>query len=177
MRPDKSHEMGRKGKSSSKMSLRAYARHRGVALNAIQAALASGRIQAEKEGDKLRIDPAAADLALAENTDFSKQGRKAPGADDAASRPAPGTFASSRAEREAYQAKLKKLEFEERSGKLVDIDEVRREAFELARAVRNALTAIPDRISAQLAAEVNPHRVHELLAEEIRKALEELAHE
>ena len=36
------------------MSLRAYARHRGVALSAVQKAIASGRIHPEPDG---RIDP------------------------------------------------------------------------------------------------------------------------
>ena len=39
------------------------------------------------------------------------------------------TYAESRAVREAYQARLAKLEFEEKSGKLVNADEVKAEAF------------------------------------------------
>ena len=40
------------------MSLRAYARHRGVALSAVQKAIASGRIHPEPDGS---IDPIKAD--------------------------------------------------------------------------------------------------------------------
>ena len=40
------------------MSLRAYARHRGVSLRAVQKAIASGRIAAPAEG---RLDAATAD--------------------------------------------------------------------------------------------------------------------
>jgi hypothetical protein len=36
--------------STEPMSLRAYARHRGVSLRAVQKALASGRITARKDG-------------------------------------------------------------------------------------------------------------------------------
>ena len=43
---------------SMSMSLRAYARHRGVALSAVQKAIATGRIHSEPDG---RIDPAKAD--------------------------------------------------------------------------------------------------------------------
>ena len=40
------------------MSLRTYARHRGVALSAVQKAIATGRIHPEPDG---RIDPIKAD--------------------------------------------------------------------------------------------------------------------
>src|SRR5271156_1675800 len=47
------------------MSLRAYARHRGVSLRAVQKALASGRIAAREDG---RLDPDLADTNWARNT-------------------------------------------------------------------------------------------------------------
>src|SRR5271168_472174 len=47
------------------MSLRAYARHRGVSLRAVQKALASGRIAAREDG---RLDAEAADTNWARNT-------------------------------------------------------------------------------------------------------------
>ena len=43
------------------MSLRAYARHRGVALSAVQKAIATGRIHPEPDGS---IDPAKADASV-----------------------------------------------------------------------------------------------------------------
>jgi hypothetical protein len=47
------------------MSLRAYARHRGVSLRAVQKAIASGRIAARADG---RLDAATADANWARNT-------------------------------------------------------------------------------------------------------------
>jgi hypothetical protein len=47
------------------MSLRAYARHRGVCLRAVQKALKSGRIAAREDG---RLDPDVADANWASNT-------------------------------------------------------------------------------------------------------------
>jgi len=52
------------------LSRRAYARHRGVAENAVRKAIASGRIELEPDGT---IDPAKADLAWERQTDPAQQ--------------------------------------------------------------------------------------------------------
>lgn len=85
------------------------------------------------------------------------------------------TYAQSRAIREAYQARLAKLDFEERSGRLVPADQVKADAFKAARQVRDAMMNIPDRVAMELANEFDPARIHEKLAAEIRVALESLA--
>jgi hypothetical protein len=87
------------------------------------------------------------------------------------------SFAQSRAVRETYLARLAKIEFEERSGKLLSRDEVTVAAFTVARTVRDNILNIPDRVAALLAAEANPARVHQILSDEIRKALIELCDE
>jgi len=56
----------------------------------------------------------------------------------------------------------------------VEVARVQREAFTTARAVRDSLGNIPDRVSNQLAAESDPVVIHQTLSEEIRKALEAL---
>src|SRR5580692_5302217 len=57
--------MSAEATSIEPMSLRAYARHRGVSLRAVQKALASGRISARADG---RLDADAADANWARNT-------------------------------------------------------------------------------------------------------------
>jgi hypothetical protein len=52
------------------LSRRAYARHRGVAENAVRKAIASGRIELEPDGT---IDPVKADLAWGKRTDPAQQ--------------------------------------------------------------------------------------------------------
>lgn len=74
----------------------------------------------------------------------------------------------------AYEARLAKLSFEEKSGKLVEVDGVRVEAFKIARTVRDSIMNIPERISAQLAAEVDPHKCYLMLSRELNEALEAL---
>jgi len=80
----------------------------------------------------------------------------------------------SRAVRETYLARLVRLEFEVKTGKLIDAEESRHAAFQDNRRVRDLLLAIPDRTAAQLAACSDAAECHRLLAAEIRRACEEL---
>ncbi len=84
-------------------------------------------------------------------------------------------YARARAIRENYLARLAKIEYEERSAKLVSRDEVQIEAFNRFRTFRDGMLNIPDRVAAMLAAESDPAKVHEILTTEIRKALLEFA--
>jgi hypothetical protein len=72
-------------------------------------------------------------------------------------------------------ARLAKIDFEERSGKLVSRDEVQVAAFNRFRTFRDGMLNIPDRLAAVLAAEHEAAKVHELLTREIRKALLEFS--
>jgi len=72
-------------------------------------------------------------------------------------------------------ARLAKIEFEEKTAKLISRDEVQVAAFTKARTVRDSLLNIPDRLAATLAAESEAEKVHQMLTVEIRKALDELA--
>jgi len=182
------------------MSFRAYARHRealglsGASDMAVRKALKAGRITAGADG---LIDPEVADRQWAGSTDVSHrpQGlRLVPG--EGASRvpsasPGPpetgvsagledgprlaSSYAASRAAREAYLARLAKLDFEQRSGKLVDADEVRAQVFGLGRRLRDAFLGMPDRLSPVLAGQADQALVHRLLTEEIMVCLAELA--
>mgnify|MGYP006273666335 CR=1 FL=1 len=81
----------------------------------------------------------------------------------------------SRARREHYQAEKARLEALQGRGELVPAADVKRQAFETARATRDALLGIPDRLAAQLAACSDARQVHVLLSEELRVALRGLA--
>lgn len=87
----------------------------------------------------------------------------------------PPALLLSRSRREAALAALAELELEERRGELVKVDQVEREAFAIARRVREAMTNIPDRLAAEVAALSKPSDVHALLTREIRAALQGLA--
>lgn len=99
----------------------------------------------------------------------------APLPDDAealgASNPAE-TYNKARAIKEAYLARLTKLDLDQRSGLLVSAEGVKKEAFKIARQVRDGMLNLPDRISAELAAEMDQFVIHRRLTEEIRRLLE-----
>jgi hypothetical protein len=81
----------------------------------------------------------------------------------------------SRARREHYQAELAKLQVTQQRGELVPVDQVKKEAFALGRSVREALSNLADRLSHQLAGETDPVVIHQVLTQEHRAALVELA--
>ena len=192
--------VNRQAVNAEPMSLRAYARHRGVSLRAVQKALASGRISTRADG---RLDADVADANWARNTaprplpaSTPPKKRANKPATSAASpqsahhhaEPRPAIrepdpprlesgleYSKARAVRESYLARLAKIDFEERSAKLVSADEAKVAAFNRFRQFRDGVLNIPDRLAAVLAAETDPSRVHATLATEIRKVLLEFA--
>ena len=166
------------------LSIRAYARHRGVVKSAVEKAIRTGRITTTPDG---KIDPARADAEWERNT--------APRA-VAATRPriqptpprrlsasiAPdsslaggGNYLVARGVREGFLARLAKIQYEEKLGKLINRDEVQVERFNTNRIIRDGVLNIADRVSAQLAAETDEKKVHEILTTEIRNALNGIA--
>jgi hypothetical protein len=156
----------------SLVSLRKYAEHRGVSHTAVQKAIKQGRIHPTPDG---KIDVEQADRDWGRNTSPVNAPKRASKTRTEAATGGGPTYAQSRAVRELYLARLAKIEFEERSGKLVSRDEVTVAAFTKARTVRDNLLNIPDRVAAMLAAESNPTRAHQILTDEIRQALIELS--
>lgn len=66
-------------------------------------------------------------------------------------------------------ARIERLALE---GKYVLESDVDKEAFECARATRDQMMAIPDRLDSVLAAESDPHEINRMLTLEVRKALD-----
>lgn len=160
------------------LSLRGYAKHRGVSLAAVQKAIKAGRVTTTADG---QIDSVQADATWETRT---RPGQKRAAAVrtviPAPEPPRPDAaggldYFKARAIRESYLARLAKIEFEERTAKLVSRDEVQVAAFTKARTVRDSLLNLPDRLAALLAAEAEAAKVHEILTIEIRRALDELA--
>lgn len=73
------------------------------------------------------------------------------------------------------RACLARLEREEIEGQIVRAEEVRKGAFNTARAVRDGLLNIPHRVAPILAGESDPNQVASILNREIREALEEIS--
>ncbi|WP_281647584.1 hypothetical protein [Parendozoicomonas sp. Alg238-R29] len=84
-------------------------------------------------------------------------------------------YAAARTMREAFRAKMAKLDYEEREGKLVDAGKVKEEAFQVGRMIRDGVLAIPDRMADVLAAENDPAKVRQVLMDELERVLEKLS--
>ena len=156
------------------LSIAAYARHRGVSHVAVLKAIKSGRIQKEVDGT---IDPIKADAAWKRNTNIAQQ-RVAVNVEDSGDTKTTlsgPSFAQSRAIREAYNARLAKLDFEERSGSLVKIDSVKVTWFDILRVLRDRALSLPDRLSPSLAGESDPKKIRDLLDQELRQILTDAA--
>ena len=178
------------------LSIRAYARHRGVSHVAVKKAIDTGRITALPDGT---IDPEVADAQWAQNT---LQPRKATPpdaasapkarAEPAAKAPPPprdtpdagvpplstgGTsLLQARTVNEVLKAKLKQVELAEKKEELVDRAKAVAQVFKLARIERDAWLNWPARISGKMASQlgVDPHTMHVALEAAVREHLIEL---
>ena len=75
-----------------------------------------------------------------------------------------------------FRAKMARLDYEEREGKLVDAARVREDAFpRWGRMLRDGALAIPDRMADILAAESDPAKVRQILMDELETVLEKLS--
>lgn len=84
-------------------------------------------------------------------------------------------FITARTMREAFRAKLAKLEYEEKSGKLTDAARVRNDAFKAGRIIRDELLAISDRLADVLAAEDDPATVRKVIFDELELVLNRIS--
>ena len=136
-------------------------------------AIKAGRIGKEPDGT---IDVAKADAAWQTNTDPAQQ--RTPAASSFQSEPpqlAGPSFAQSRAIREAYNARLAKLAYEEKAGELVRTDAVKVTWFNILRVLRDRTLNLPDRLAPILAAETDPKQITALLDDELRQILDDVA--
>lgn len=164
------------------VTVQQYARHRKVSERAVRQYLADNIFPEAviREGRRIFIDQAMADKAMRRNATTRRQllppatpEQKAKTIEQA------GTsglgFHEARTLAQRYKAALLKIELDEKTGRLVDAEAVKVAAFNKARAVRDTLLNIPDRISPILAAEKDQMKVADILTREIRTALEELS--
>lgn len=167
------------------MNLLQYAEDRKVEYTQLSKWACQGRFSSDavrKEGRRwVVVDAQELDRQVAATKSPDRGGRGgAPAIDDALKRQqaqaaAIPSFAQSRAYREAFAAKLTKLEFDQRSSKLVDKAELKLKLAKLHMAVRDALRTIPDRVAPIVAAETDQAKIHAMLLKEIGQALEGLS--
>jgi len=171
------------------MSVAEYARHVGVAEQVMRRAIDAGRVTARKIKGRLRINPTTADIEWRDNT--KEQHRAKPADEEPAARGdddhlldeevTPENASRQRRMAEArekiWKARLARLSYEEKTGQLVSADDIRREAYEVSRNVRDIILGIPDRLSAELCGVTDQPTMHGILTRELNRALQELAAE
>jgi hypothetical protein len=172
------------------LSIRAYARRRGVSHVAVLRAAKAGRVPLEADGT---IDPAKADIAWERSTDPGRSKAKPeklkPVAEAAMGSvretlkeqglPASGnvTFVQARTAHEIAKAHLTRLRLQRMKGELVDRARATALVFRLAREERDTWVNWPARVAALIAAElgVEAHPMQKVLETHVRAHLAELA--
>jgi hypothetical protein len=178
------------------LSIRAYAKARGVSHVAVLKAAKAGRIPLEPDGT---IDPVKADAAWQRSTDPGRGKAKAKPASageklrpvgEAAlgsvretlkeqGLPAGGsvTFVQARTAHEIAKAHLARLRLQRMKGELVDRARATALVFRLAREERDSWLNWPARVAALIAADlgVEAHAVQKLIETHVRGHLAELA--
>jgi hypothetical protein len=163
------------------ISMSAFSKLVGVSVQAVSKAAKSGRLVRsvilDAEGKVKGIDP---DLGLEE------WGENSPGIvspktkalnDEDLPLPAGLSYADARAVREVYQARLAKLLYEEKMGRLVDSKMVEEQAGEVARLLRQSILNVPLKYAHELfaAPDVNAHT--EIHTKALIEALEQVAND
>jgi hypothetical protein len=167
------------------MNLRKYAEDRKVEYTQLSKWAGQGRFSSDalrKDGRLwVVVDPQELDRQIAAAKAPDRGGRDGGPAIDQAllqqqnRAAAIPSFAQSRAIREADAARLTRLEYDQRSAKLVDKNELKMRLAKLHMALRDSLRTIPDRVAPIVAAETDQAKIHAMLLKEIGQALESLS--
>lgn len=141
---------------SKGISLRAYAARRGVSPMAVTYAIRSGRLSRSvgrrPSGFPTIVDPDLADREWAENTDQMKAAGSlakpnAGGASEHEVDPDDGpSFAEAAAREKLARARLAELEYQERVGRLVDVNQVMAVFTERITRCRTRLLGVPSKL-------------------------------
>lgn len=159
------------------VSLRAYARHRGVALSAVQKAIESGRITKQPSG---KINVRSADAQWAANTDVGKRGMDRAADldgddlddDEEVVVPQNSEYQRHRTTREETRSMKERIELDMLMGSVLKLEDATRMVFTSFRTIRDAIMNVPARTKDLLAAETDPYRIEMMLEKELAAALE-----
>ena len=176
------------------VSLREYARRRGVSHVAVMKAIRAGRITPEPDGT---LDPAKADAQWDARTDPARAPERsepaeetppaetrpaelrppAPAAAEPAAQGTGASFTQARTAHEIAKAQRARIQVQRLREEVVDRAQATAEVFRLARRERDAWVNWPARVAALMAAElgVEAHAMQKVLEAHVREHLNELA--
>lgn len=166
------------------VSLREFARRKGWNPGYVHKLKVAGRLV--MEGDKIAVE--ASERLLAETADPSRAhlardaaAEQEPVAGSGASQASMGgaaplssnaTFNRARTASQVFDAKLRELDYQQKVGKLVDVDEAMRRAFTVFRELRDAIMNLPAQIKDELFAEDTADALERRLSRELEHALQ-----
>jgi len=157
-----------------KVSLREYARIRGVRLNAVQTAINTGRIHKTADG-KIDVDEANKEWFM--NTDPAKSRKADPLFENSVEVPKSGmsSFQQAKTADIYYRAMLAKAKLKMITGETIDRKKAGQHAFNLGRSLRDLFVSFSTRYGALIAAELgaDEHKTVMVLDEYVRKLLSE----
>jgi len=155
-----------------------YAKHRGVSKPYITK-LAKNGVLVLRGG---KVDVRASDTVLddkpVEDVDPPAQFSPAGPPPRAVAEPlgqAGASFGQARTIEMVFRAKLRRLEFETKQGRLIEAEAVRKTVADAVRSLRDGILGLPDRLATVLAAESDSKKVHVTLKTELSRELEALA--
>lgn len=146
------------------VSLSAYAQHRRCSKTAVQEAIQSGRLVDSVQGGKIHAE--LADQEWLDNTDPSQARGPSSEGDE--------SYRDVQIRKVAAQARMAELQVAEREGQLHDVAECDREQSRIARRVRDALLAVPDRYTDEVLSTQDPVKARQVLRKAMREVLTEL---
>ena len=154
--------MVRTPRKSRLISLREYARRRGIDESAVRKAARQGRITLiDGKVDAVKADKEWSARTLPRVGQRARAARKVPkggpavgqsGGDEELEAAAPGgnTYLAARTRREAAAAEAAELDLQLRKGTLVNADQARERVFKAARAARDLVLGLPERLAPRL---------------------------
>jgi len=150
-----------------------FAKHRNVSKPYISK-LARNGILVMRSG---KIDVVATDMVLDDRpvADIDPPSRPMRMAGDLGQTPSGASFGQARTIEMVFRAKICRLTFETKVGKLIDAEAVRNKIATEVRAFRDCLLGIPDRLSMILASERDVRKIRLMLDTEFNRELDRLA--
>lgn len=147
-----------------------YARHRGKSRQYISR-LAKAGVLVLRGG---KVDVAASDAVLDDRPEPVSERVAAAQANVA---PAGTTFAQAKTADMVFKAKLRKMEFDLRTGKLVDAEIVKQRWSTILRLIVDRILAWPNRLAPEVAALTEERQVREAILREARALINDLRSE
>ncbi len=162
------------------LSIRAYARHRGVSNTAVHKAIKTGRISLEEDGT---LDPEKADQQWQKNTNPIRQGlvHKKNMTISPSHHPEHSLeydkYVKARGVNEVLKAQIRALQLSEAKKELIDKEEALAQVFTFARTMRNAWLEWPAQIVPKLAStfKIDVHQLQAKLESLVKAQLKKVS--